>query len=175
MNTSGRMESSRFLRVSKSVLETLTRGGVGLMIGYLIGLNVAGAIGDLYFTSIGSQRRNIPMMVAVFGALVATCVVWPYWRRKGQPPTIGIQRAPYHGLSWGEKPLKDKIATLTRGAIVASGVAGVGLVLGYLIGLGVREFVIEVVENYLWPYKSRIPAVFAIGGAGLLVWWGWRK
>jgi len=151
------------------MLEGLARVAIGLFIGYIIGLNVKCAVSDLYFSSIGSQRRKIPMACATFGALIALSVVWPYWRRRSQSATVGTQGMAEPALSLGEKSLKGQIATLTRGAIVACGCAGVGLVLGYLIGLGVRESVVEVVEIYLWRYQSRISVAFAITGAGLLV------
>lgn len=135
----------------------LARGFCGLLFGYLIGVNIFGGLMDYYFSAIGADRPNILRTFAVVTAFLCGYGCW--WYRWRKSPLVGRGK----GSQFWRRGLE----------IFAASCAGV--VIGYVIGLAVSGFVVQLVEDKYFPRESHAVAAFAIGTALLFASLGWRK
>ncbi|MBZ0168276.1 MAG: hypothetical protein K8F29_02385 [Kofleriaceae bacterium] len=127
------------------------------MIGYSIGENVVGTILDFYFAGVGANRSNILHTFALLGAFLCTYGWWSC--RRLELASTGKERL--------SRTLKSVIETFIAG--------GVGIVIGYLIGLASVGFIVQLVEETYFPERSHIVAFFAVGIAFLAARIGrWR-
>lgn len=146
------------LKSLRRLTEAGARFTIGLLFGYFIGVNFAGAIEDAYHAVLTSTgRRGTLITFTVIGAYLS---IYFWWRhRQGKSHLVDTKRG---------------VATLKLAAEFLL-VGSVGWVVGYLTSLAFAGFIIELFEDSHFPERSHIVSAFAIGMGTLAVWVGSRK